>query len=48
MLDRAYEPPDELAPPHLIAVKTARTSEAVVVATLQTLARRGAEGVGQK
>ena len=46
MLDRAYEPPDELAPRHFIAVKTARTTEAVVVATLKTLARRRAETVG--
>ncbi len=37
-LDRAYEPPDELAPRHFIAVKTARTTEAVVVATLKRLA----------
>ncbi len=39
MLDRAYEPPGELAPPRLIAVKTARTTEAVVVATLKALAK---------
>lgn len=42
MLDRGYQPPDELEPPHFLAVKTARTSEAVVVATLTTLARRNA------
>ncbi|MGB8168543.1 MAG: AAA family ATPase [Chthoniobacteraceae bacterium] len=41
-LDRAYEPPDELGPSHFVAVKTARTSESVVVATLKTLARRRA------
>jgi hypothetical protein len=42
MLDRAYEPPTELEPQHFFAVKTARTSEAVIVATLQTLAQRRA------
>ena len=40
MLDRAYEPPTELEPQHFFAVKTARTSEAVIVATLQMLAQR--------
>ena len=42
MLGRAYEPPIELDPLHFFAVKTARTSEAVVVATLKTLAQRHA------
>ena len=40
MLDRAYEPPTELEPQHFFAVKTARTFEAVIVATLQALAQR--------
>jgi hypothetical protein len=40
MLDRAYEPPIELDANTLVAVKTARTSEAVVIATLKKLGRR--------
>ena len=43
LLDRAYEPPDELDARHFIAVKTARTSEAVVVTTLKILAQRRAD-----
>jgi predicted kinase len=39
VLDAAYEPPVELEPQHFFAVKTARTSEAVVVATLKGLAQ---------
>lgn len=42
MLDRAYEPPSEVGPGHLIGVRTARTSEAVVTAALKGLARRRA------
>lgn len=45
-LDRAYEPPTELEPRHFLAVKTARTSEAVVFATLKSLAQRRADDVG--
>lgn len=39
-LARAYEPPTELRPPQLIAVKSARTWEAVVAAVLKALARQ--------
>jgi predicted kinase len=42
MLDRAYEPPTELGSADFIAVKTAQTSEAVVVKTLNQLARHRA------
>lgn len=46
LLERAYEPPDEIAASHFMGVKTARTSEAVVLATLKNLARRrGTKGV---
>jgi hypothetical protein len=38
MLDRAYEPPVELDHEHLIAIRSARSADAVVVATLKTLA----------
>jgi aminoglycoside phosphotransferase family enzyme/predicted kinase len=41
-LERRYEPPTELAAPHFLAVKTARRPEAVLAATLKTLARRHA------
>jgi predicted kinase len=45
MLDDGYEPPDELERGNLLTVKTARSAEAVVVATLQRLARRRAVAV---
>ncbi len=40
ILDAAYERPDELDQRHSFAVKTARTAEAVVVATLKALTLR--------
>ncbi len=43
ILDRAYEPPDELNARDFIPVKTARTAEAVVTATLRRLVRRAVE-----
>lgn len=42
-LARAYESPTELGPHRLIAVKSARTSEAVVAAVLKSLAERRAK-----
>ncbi len=48
ILDPSYEPPAELGSRNFFAMETARTSEAVVLATLKTLARRraGAAGAG--
>lgn len=43
ILDRTYELPHELASGQFLAMKTARPSEAVVIATLKTLAQRCAE-----
>ena len=43
-LDRAYEPPHELPAQRLVAVKTARTCEAAVIATLKALANRRSPG----
>lgn len=44
-LNSLYEPPAELAKPHLLKVKTARTFEAVLAATLKALAQRRARQV---
>ena len=41
LLTRTYERPTELESQHFLAVKTARTCEAVVLATLRALAQRG-------
>ena len=46
MLERSYERPTEIAAEDFIAVKTARTSEAVTIATLKRLAQRRARCVG--
>jgi aminoglycoside phosphotransferase family enzyme/predicted kinase len=47
MLDRAYESPRELDRRSFLAVKTARTSESVVAATLRALALRAARSARQ-
>lgn len=45
LLERLYEPPTEIAPRHFLAVKTARSGDATVIATLKNLAQRHARSV---
>ena len=47
-LERKYEPPRELGPQHIIAVKTARNSETVVASALKLLAQRRAPAAGRR